>query len=177
VSTGGAHQGFDGMLSYCASKAALRSVYESLRDEYAGRICFGSAQPGVVATEMMRGLVRRRCGTCFHMSSGRRRHSLVDPRHRSRTRTTPSRSVRISRVWPTRRRTPSRGDRHQLRASTRRRTWPASSRSSSWRRATTSSGRRTGTLGMRRTTAGGRHDPLLSSRARGALVLQVRKLY
>jgi len=57
VSTGGAHQGFDGMLSYCASKAALRSVYESLRDEYAGRIIFGSAQPGVVATEMMRGLV------------------------------------------------------------------------------------------------------------------------
>ena len=65
VSTGGAHQGFDGMLSYCASKAALRSVYESLRDEHAGRVCFGSAQPGVVATEMMRGLVRRRCGTCF----------------------------------------------------------------------------------------------------------------
>ena len=57
VSTGGAHQGFDGMLSYCASKAALRSVYESLRDEHAGRVCFGSAQPGVVATEMMRGLV------------------------------------------------------------------------------------------------------------------------
>ena len=79
VSTGGAHQGFDGMLSYCASKAALRSVYESLRDEYAGRICFGSAQPGVVATEMMRGLVRRRCGTCFHASSGRTRQSLVDP--------------------------------------------------------------------------------------------------
>ena len=77
VSTGGAHQGFDGMLSYCASKAALRSVYESLRDEYAGRVCFGSAQPGVVATEMMRGLVRRRCGTCFHASSGRKRHSLV----------------------------------------------------------------------------------------------------
>ena len=79
VSTGGAHQGFDGMLSYCASKAALRSVYESLRDEYAGRIIFGSAQPGVVATEMMRGLVRRRCGTCFHACSGRTRHSLVDP--------------------------------------------------------------------------------------------------
>jgi len=79
VSTGGAHQGFDGMLSYCASKAALRSVYESLRDEHAGRVCFGSAQPGVVATEMMRGLVRRRCGTCFHVSSGRTRHSLVDP--------------------------------------------------------------------------------------------------
>ena len=79
VSTGGAHQGFDGMLSYCASKAALRSVYESLRDEYAGRVCFGSAQPGVVATEMMRGLVRRRCGTYFHVSSGRIRHSLVDP--------------------------------------------------------------------------------------------------
>ena len=79
VSTGGAHQGFDGMLSYCASKAALRSVYESLRDEYAGRIIFGSAQPGVVATEMMRGLVRRRCGTCFHAYSGRTRHSLVDP--------------------------------------------------------------------------------------------------
>ena len=57
VSTGGAHQGFNGMLSYCASKAALRSVYESLRDEHAGRVCFGSAQPGVVATEMMRGLV------------------------------------------------------------------------------------------------------------------------
>ena len=57
VSTGGAHQGFDGMLSYCASKAALRSVYESLRDEHAGRVCFGSAQPGVVATEMMRSLV------------------------------------------------------------------------------------------------------------------------
>ena len=79
VSTGGAHQGFDGMLSYCASKAALRSVYESLRDEYAGRVCFGSAQPGVVATEMMRGLVRRRCGTCFHACSGRTRHSLVAP--------------------------------------------------------------------------------------------------
>ena len=79
VSTGGAHQGFDGMLSYCASKAALRSVYESLRDEHAGRVCFGSAQPGVVATEMMRGLVRRRCGTCFHAYSGRTRHSLVDP--------------------------------------------------------------------------------------------------
>ena len=79
VSTGGAHQGFDGMLSYCASKAALRSVYESLRDEHAGRVCFGSAQPGVVATEMMRGLVRRRCGTCFHACSGRTRHSLVDP--------------------------------------------------------------------------------------------------
>ena len=79
VSTGGAHQGFDGMLSYCASKAALRSVYESLRDEHAGRVCFGSAQPGVVATEMMRGLVRRRCGPCFHVSSGRTRHSLVDP--------------------------------------------------------------------------------------------------
>ena len=57
VSTGGAHQGFDGMLSYCASKAALRSVYDSLRDEHAGRVCFGSAQPGVVATDMMRGLV------------------------------------------------------------------------------------------------------------------------
>ena len=57
VSTGGAHQGFDGMLSYCASKAALRSVYESLRDEHAGRVCFGSAQPGVVETVMMRGLV------------------------------------------------------------------------------------------------------------------------
>ena len=79
VSTGGAHQGFDGMLSYCASKAALRSVYESLRDEYAGRVCFGSAQPGVVATEMMRGLVRRRCRTCFHACSGRTRHSLVAP--------------------------------------------------------------------------------------------------
>ena len=79
VSTGGAHQGFDGMLSYCASKAALRSVYESLRDEHAGRVCFGSAQPGVVATEMMRGLVRRRCGTCFHACSGRTRQSLVDP--------------------------------------------------------------------------------------------------
>ena len=78
VSTGGAHQGFDGMLSYCASKAALRSVYESLRDEYAGRIIFGSAQPGVVATEMMRGLVRRRCGTCFHACSGRTCQSLVD---------------------------------------------------------------------------------------------------
>ena len=79
VSTGGAHQGFDGMLSYCASKAALRSVYESLRDEHAGRVCFGSAQPGVVATEMMRGLVRRRCGTCFHAYSGRTRQTLVAP--------------------------------------------------------------------------------------------------
>ena len=79
VSTGGAHQGFDGMLSYCASKAALRSVYESLRDEHAGRVCFGSAQPGVVATEMMRGLVRRRCGTCFHAYSGRTRETLVAP--------------------------------------------------------------------------------------------------
>ena len=79
VSTGGAHQGFDGMLSYCASKAALRSVYESLRDEHAGRVCFGSAQPGVVATEMMRGLVRHRCRTCFHACSGRTRQSLVDP--------------------------------------------------------------------------------------------------
>lgn len=57
VSTGGAHQGFNGMLSYCASKAALRSVYESLRDEYDGTVCFGSAQPGVVRTEMLQHLV------------------------------------------------------------------------------------------------------------------------
>ena len=87
VSTGGAHQGFDGMLSYCASKAALRSVYESLRDEHAGRVCFGSAQPGVVATEMMRW-------------------------DWSRTRTTLLRDPRLFYgARRTRRRAPSRGDR------------------------------------------------------------------
>jgi len=53
VSSGASEVGFAGMAPYCASKAALRSVYQSLRDELAPRgILVGSMQPGVVDTPM-----------------------------------------------------------------------------------------------------------------------------
>eukprot|EP00316_Scyphosphaera_apsteinii_P001806 CAMPEP_0119339118 /NCGR_PEP_ID=MMETSP1333-20130426/97621_1 /TAXON_ID=418940 /ORGANISM="Scyphosphaera apsteinii, Strain RCC1455" /LENGTH=290 /DNA_ID=CAMNT_0007350593 /DNA_START=88 /DNA_END=960 /DNA_ORIENTATION=+ len=59
VSSGGAHQGVGGMLPYCASKAALFSIYEALRDELAHEsIWIGSAMPGVVDTPMQESLAR-----------------------------------------------------------------------------------------------------------------------
>ena len=158
VSTGGAHQGFDGMLSYCASKAALRSVYESAP----GRA--RRASPALSSASAGRGGdgddARPRGGAGAELVSrvwcrAHASHWLI-PAHRSRTRTT---SFRDPRLISTGSPSDAGGGRHH-RGGPSSAQQPGnvarSSRSSSTRRATTSSGRRTGTLGMRRTTAGGR---------------------
>ena len=57
VSSGAAHGGAEGLAAYCASKAALKSVYESLRGELGPAVLVGSAMPGVADTPMQRALV------------------------------------------------------------------------------------------------------------------------
>lgn len=53
LSSGAAHGGQAGFLPYCASKAALFSIYEALREELKpDAILVGSVMPGVVDTPM-----------------------------------------------------------------------------------------------------------------------------